>query len=1219
MSFPSFPLKALQARCDPGAWMRGCGLANGDSVTVLSMEPLATNRWRIHGQVQGTAHTPYDVVVQLAFDAKSTLSDWLGDCSCPVGAECKHAVALTLTALQDAAPAGAVTATAKVSGIPPAKGRASDLQARQQAAARAEADAQLEHWLRDWDNAVAAPGAALRAGKPPRAGVSAARPEQYVFLLSAQSQVVNRPAYRLAYGGAPANAGQPPALPELQLQAVVSYPKATGGWIKPKPVRTKPATGQAAYDRAGEAERQVLQLLGGMGADAHSPYYAVHQSLPCAVLQGPLGLQALQLAASTGFLFAEEKGPSVGQALQWGEPLAITWAWGAVPSTASANRLPDTTHGSDDDTHWALGARLPHPSALLCVNQPPLYVDIERGLCGPVLAGGLSSAQLAVLLRTPALSAAALQRYQAQIASRLGGVLPLPPVVPSVRRLPRVKPVARLHIAPVAEADVPQLGLLTAQLRFDYRGADAAARVGSLESHRIGWWSGEPLEVLVSGPDGTQELLQRDALAELKAIEGLMDLGLLATDDGLFGIPGEQSQNDWMHWVDNHFSVFREADFEVSLDAALNGWITHADVLDAVLLPQGDASGVGAIGGAGGGANTASSHTTAPWFALSLGVEVNGVRHNILPLLPMLIAAAAAQPADPVTGQPSLPPYVYLRALGDAGFVRLPTDALRPWMAALLELVGDRARDFSGDSLRLSRMEALRTSAALGRLGEGAVWQGLDALRALLSQLHGDTTLPVVPVPAGVHATLRPYQAQGLNWLQFLRMHGLAGVLADDMGLGKTLQTLAHIQVEKDAGRLTDPALIIAPVSLMGNWAREAVRFCPGLRCLVLHGADRHHAAGALADHDIVIAPYSLLHRDRERWLAQTWHLVVLDEAQNIKNASTHAAQVVGQLSARHRLCLSGTPMENHLGEVWSLFHFLMPGFLGSPQRFKEVFRNPIEKKGDTTRLAQLRARITPFMLRRTKALVASELPPKVESVMPVALSGAQADLYETIRLGTEKAVREALQSKGLAKSQITILDALLKLRQVCCDPQLVPLDAARKVKGSAKLEQLTMLLPEMLAEGRRILLFSQFTSMLTLIEAELKKRGLPWVKLTGQSQRRDAIVEQFTSGQVPLFLISLKAGGVGLNLPQADTVIHYDPWWNPAVENQATDRAHRIGQTQSVWVIKLVAQGTIEERMLALQERKAQLADTLYSGAAGRKEPLFSEDDIAQLLKPLS
>ena len=257
-------------------------------------------------------------------------------------------------------------------------------------------------------------------------------------------------------------------------------------------------------------------------------------------------------------------------------------------------------------------------------------------------------------------------------------------------------------------------------------------------------------------------------------------------------------------------------------------------------------------------------------------------------------------------------------------------------------------------------------------------------------------------------------------------------------------------------------------------------------------------------------------------------------------------------------------------------------------------------------------------MLRRTKALVAADLPPKIETVMRVELTGKQADLYETIRLTMEKAVREALEMQGLAKSQLTILDALLKLRQVCCDPHLVPLDVARTVEESAKLERLMEMLPEMLAEGRRVLLFSQFTSMLALIEAELKKRGLPWVKLTGQSRNRDAIIDQFTSGQVPLFLISLKAGGVGLNLPQADTVIHYDPWWNPAVENQATDRAHRIGQTQSVWVVKLVAQGTIEERILTLQERKAQLADSMYSGATARQEPMFTENDLAELLRPL-
>jgi SNF2 family DNA or RNA helicase len=407
----------------------------------------------------------------------------------------------------------------------------------------------------------------------------------------------------------------------------------------------------------------------------------------------------------------------------------------------------------------------------------------------------------------------------------------------------------------------------------------------------------------------------------------------------------------------------------------------------------------------------------------------------------------------------------------------------------------------------------------------------------------------------------------------------------------------------------------------MGNWRKEAERFTPSLRTLVLHGADRHSAATNMAAHDVVIAPYSLLQRDRERWQAQAWHLVVLDEAQNIKNANSHAAQVVSELNTRHKLCLSGTPMENHLGELWSLFHFLMPGFLGSQAKFKQLFRTPIEKLGSSEQLAALRQRVTPFMLRRNKSDVATDLPDKQEMISSVELEGKQADLYETIRLTTEKAVRDALANKGLAKSQIQILDALLKLRQVCCDPRLVPVPAAQKVKQSAKLDLLMELLPELLAEGRKVLLFSQFTSMLTLIEEELAKRKLSWVKLTGQSQKRDAIIGQFTSGAVPLFLISLKAGGVGLNLTQADTVIHYDPWWNPAVETQATDRAHRIGQTKQVMVYKLVAQGTIEERILALQERKAALASRLYGGASSqavRKEPMFTETDLAALLRPL-
>ncbi|MDO9166398.1 MAG: DEAD/DEAH box helicase [Rhodoferax sp.] len=1141
-----FQPQSLQALADAGAWTRGLMLYRNQKVLSLDIEPVH-DHWLVMGEVQGTQREPYEVSIEMALMPDGQVDYWDSDCECPVGSQCKHGVALMLKAAYQGLHllgGGATHGAAASSRLTPptpeqveAARHAALAQAQEKAARQAEGE--LLHWLQELDQAS---GVRAESDNP--------RPDQFLYLLSVLG----------AHGPAP----------RLQLEAVVSYPKVTGGWAKPKAVKTAPYKGQAVYDQASEVDRQVLQLFRAM-PDTYRYTYAFSASV---IPGGQAGLMVLQQAASTGRLFLDDGKGGPGAAVQWGAPQPLRWHWQEVPGPQGA------------EPRWALRARLADSNARLCLNNPPLYLDAAQGLCGPVQVEGIAPGQLDVLLKAPALQPSALQKHQVALMQRLGS-LPLPPVLQELTTLQGITPTACLRLSPTPADASRFMGLIQARLRFDYAG------------HR-GWWAGEGNTVLIDKPGG-RVLLHRDAEAELDAITRLFDLGLRTTGGGLFGIPGDHSQQDWLHWADNGFAVLREAGFEVTLDDSLKGWITHADMLDVQLQPEGGEDAEAA---------------TSPWFDLSLGMEINGERHNILPWLPDLIAAAAASPANPTTGLPDIPPFVYLRAPDKPGFIRLPTDALKPWMAALLELVGDRAHDFTGDSLRLSRLDALRTGAALG---EGAVWEGAQALRDMVQHLNGHSELPEVPVSVSVQASLRPYQQQGLNWLQFLREHGLGGILADDMGLGKTLQTLAHIQVEKDAGRLTHPALIIAPVSLMGNWQREAERFCPQLRSLVLHGKDRHAVAGSMSEFDIVIAPYSLLQRDRERWLEAQWHLVVLDEAQNIKNASTHAAQVVGQLQTRHRLCLSGTPMENHLGEIWSLFHFLMPGFLGSQARFTELFRTPIEKQGDPERLTQLRARITPFMLRRTKAVVANELPPKVETVMRVELSGKQADLYETIRLSMEKSVREALNTRGLAKSQITILDALLKLRQVCCDPQLLKLDAAKKVKTSAKLEQLMEMLPEMLAEGRRILLFSQFTSMLTLIEAELKKRNIPWVKLTGQSQKRDAVIEQFTSGQVPLFLISLKAGGVGLNLPQADTVIHYDPWWNPAAETQATDRAHRIGQTQSVWVLKLVAQGTIEERILALQERKAALADSMYSGSTARKQPLFSEGDLAELLKPLS
>ena len=1140
-------LSSLVQRCDSSTYARGLELYRTQRVLNLSLEQLR-GYWLLLGDVQGSQRHPYEVTIEIKRSKTGELLEWDSDCTCPVGYQCKHGVALMIKAAyqgyQLLSQPAVTTPVAKPATPEQLQTQRQTLEARVHEIARLEAEAQVIRWLKDLENSNLARENPIALRSP-----QVQRNEQFLYLLSI--------------------AGAKTTNPCLTLEVVVSSPKVTGGWAKAKTLKFHPEKGQPVFDLASEADHDVLQLMRALPSSS-SAYYYSYSSKSKVTIEGKYGIEALKKAASTGRLFVDDLKSQPDIAALWGPEQALSWSWNEVSNLNSSADL------------WALRAKISEAGHHLCLNNPPFYLNTQSGVFGLVNTQGLSMGQVTVLLKAPPMRADALKKHQPALIQQLGAV-PLPPVLEPIETLSGLTPQAHLLLRQVPASDVPTDGLIQITLTFDYAG-------------QRGWWGGQGSSVLIE-TSAKRLLLQRDPQAELEAIMRLRDFGLGSNGRDLFSIPGDQSQQLWLQWADTDYAALREAGFVLTLGPELQDWLQYADTLDVKLQAQGD------------------DEATSPWFDLSLGMEINGERHNILPWLPQLINAAASHPRDAETGLPDLPEFVFLNNPA-GGFIRLPTEGLKPWMGALLELVGDRSHDFSKDSLKLSRFDALRTTSALG---QGAVWEGAAHLREMVQRLSGRTELPEAALPKSVNATLRPYQQQGVNWLQFLREYSLAGILADDMGLGKTLQALAHIQIEKDAGRLTHPALIIAPVSLMGNWKREAERFCPNLRCLVHHGLDRHEAADTMMEHDIVIAPYSLLHRDRERWLQATWHLVVLDEAQNIKNANTHAAEVASELKTRHRLCLSGTPMENNLGEIWSLFHFLMPGFLGSQKRFSELFRKPIEKQGDPDAMFQLRARVTPFMLRRTKALVADELPPKVETIMRVELSGKQADLYETIRLGMEKTVREALDSKGLAKSQITILDALLKLRQVCCDPHLVKLTAAKKVTASAKLEQLMEMLPEMLAEGRRILLFSQFTTMLSLIEDELVKRKIKWVKLTGQSQKRDELIEQFTSGAVPLFLISLKAGGVGLNLPQADTVIHYDPWWNPAVENQATDRAHRIGQTKSVWVVKLVAQGTIEERILALQDRKAALAESMYSGSVGRKQPLFSESDLQELLKPLS
>ena len=437
------------------------------------------------------------------------------------------------------------------------------------------------------------------------------------------------------------------------------------------------------------------------------------------------------------------------------------------------------------------------------------------------------------------------------------------------------------------------------------------------------------------------------------------------------------------------------------------------------------------------------------------------------------------------------------------------------------------------------------------------------------------------------------------------------------MGLGKTAQTLAHLLMEKQAGHLQDsPALIVAPTSLMHNWFKEAEKFTPELKVLLLQGPDRHQYFEQIPQYDIVLTTYPLLARDEEQLKQYEYHQLILDEAQNIKNPRAKAAQVVRQLKARHRLCLTGTPMENHLGELWALFYFLMPGFLYSQEIFNKKYRYPIEKRGDQELRQKLVSRIKPFILRRLKTDVAKELPEKTTIEVNIDMNEQQSKLYEAVRATMQENIQKIVAEKGFKRSQIQILDALLKLRQVCCHPSLLKLDSVKIGQAhSAKLEQLMDMVVPMVEEGRKILIFSQFTSMLELIEQQLNHAEIGYVKLTGKTKKRDEVITAFQSGQVPVFLISLKAGGVGLNLTAADTVIHYDPWWNPAAEDQASDRAWRIGQDKPVFVYKLITNQSIEEKIIALQQNKAELAQSILS-ADHEGEAKLTENDVMKLFE---
>jgi superfamily II DNA or RNA helicase len=670
-----------------------------------------------------------------------------------------------------------------------------------------------------------------------------------------------------------------------------------------------------------------------------------------------------------------------------------------------------------------------------------------------------------------------------------------------------------------------------------------------------------------------QDVIRQDGLVQMRMATGQTEKGRL-----VFVFRGRGAPESWEGFLAERLPALQALGWRSVVDRAFGPCLVETVGLCDMTVSDGASGGI----------------------ALDLGIEIDGTRHPLLPILMHLRDRGGMAAARVVNGE-------LVTSMADGRILKLPADRIARLLGVIDDLFEATHRTANG----ILELDAVQAAEVLDL--EDIIttrWQDGSAIAAQVSRLRAVSEIPDVPVPAGFTASLRPYQQQGLNWLQHLRVNDLGGLLADDMGLGKTAQTIAHIAVEEAAGRLDRPALVVVPTSLVPNWTAELARFAPDLRLVVLYGLDRHERRRDLTGVHVVITTYTVLTRDIEAMAALPWHLVVLDEAQAIKSPTAKATHAVCRLDTRHRLCLSGTPIENNLGELWSQFAFLMPGLLGHRKTFTRRFRTPIEKDGDPVRRRQLASRIRPFILRRTKGAVATELPPKHTILRRITLAPDQRELYETIRATMHARVRQGIAARGMAQSHVLVLDALLKLRQVCCDPRLVKLPLAHLNGSSSKLDDLLEMVGEMIAEGRRILLFSQFTSMLDLIKPSLLAAGIRFVELRGDTGDRAEPVRRFEAGEVPLFLISLKAGGRGLNLTSADTVIHYDPWWNPAVEDQASDRAHRIGQTKSVFVYKLIAADTVEERIIELQERKAVLA-SLALGADGAALPPMAAEDI--------
>jgi len=671
--------------------------------------------------------------------------------------------------------------------------------------------------------------------------------------------------------------------------------------------------------------------------------------------------------------------------------------------------------------------------------------------------------------------------------------------------------------------------------------------------------------VIVKPPDGGStkraKCIRADIAAQQEAVAKLREIGLVPDEEGSgFVMRGDDAIEFWTDGIAN-----LPEDWDLFIPD---------DLVDVQLRNESLTANVRVSSG-------------VDWLSLRMSFESEGV------------AVTQAQ-----LGRCLSEGRKYVR-LADGSFAKLDPQKVRETLLRQAEILATGG----GNGAKLPLSQAGRIQELVDQAGRASV---SGETKELFKKLHEIDEIKGAKKPRNLKATLRPYQEQGFQWLWFLHEIGSGGVLADDMGLGKTVQTLTLLLAVKSAEEKEGKkfkALIVAPTSVVTNWLREIERFAPSLTAALWHGGDRKEREDELEDSDVIITSYALLRRDEEMLAKLQLRYAILDEAQNIKNPFSATARAACRLKSDRKLALTGTPIENRLSEIWSIFNFVSPGLLGPLDKFEDKYSRPIDA-GDQKAANRLRATIHPFILRRTKAEVAKDLPEKIETDQFCELTGEQTTLYTQVLKEVRAQVMGEVERQGLGRAQIQILAGLTRLRQAACDPRLLGLPREFSDVDSGKLVALRELVQTSIAGGHKVLVFSQFVTMLQIIKAAMDEDKVEYEYLDGATKDRPERVDNFQRDDgPPVFLISLKAGGSGLNLTAADTVIHFDPWWNPAVEQQATDRAHRIGQTKVVTTYRLIAKGTIEEKILELSTKKRDLVNTVLTEDIGGAKKLTKQD----------